>query len=81
VIELPAGFAGRFDLETGYTENFEHRTVIESDWALEHSETDRWDRRQGTPRKYVRARGTVGTGGGLVRVRTVNGDITIRRLD
>jgi beta-lactamase regulating signal transducer with metallopeptidase domain len=81
VLELPVGFSGRFDLETAYTENADRKTRIESDWDLEHDETSRWDDREGTPRKYVRARGSVGSGGGLVRVRTVNGDITVRRAD
>ena len=64
-----------------YTENADRKTRIESDWDLQHDETGRWDDREGTPRKYVRARGSVGSGGGLVRVRTVNGDITVRRAD
>ncbi len=76
---LPRGFNGRFDLETAYTQNNGRRTRIESDWELEHDETTQWDDRYGSPRKFVRARGQVGEGGGWIRVRVVNGDITIRR--
>ena len=76
---LPAGFEGRFDLETAYTENYEGTTHIESDWKLERDETATWDGRHGTPRRYVRAHGTVGDGRNRVRVRTVNGDIIIKR--
>ncbi|HEX9892296.1 MAG TPA: M56 family metallopeptidase [Gemmatimonadales bacterium] len=79
VIEWPAGVAARFELETAYTRRFGRRTRIDSDWDLVHQETEDWDDTQGTPRRYVRAEGKVGSGGGLVRVRTVNGDITIRR--
>jgi beta-lactamase regulating signal transducer with metallopeptidase domain/DUF4097 and DUF4098 domain-containing protein YvlB len=79
VIELPENLSARFDLETAYTENFGRRTRITSDWNLSQEETERWDDSEGTPRKYVRARGTVGEGGGLIRVRIVNGDVTIRR--
>jgi DUF4097 and DUF4098 domain-containing protein YvlB len=78
VIDWPAGVPARFDLETAYTRNFERRTRIDTELNLEQEETERWDDSQGTPRRYVRARGEVGQGGGLVRVRTVNGDITIR---
>ena len=77
-IHLPAGFDGRFELETAYTET-SRRTQIDSDWSLVKSETDQWDDREGTPRKYVRARGTAGSGRGVVRVHTVNGDVFIRR--
>ena len=79
VIELPENLSARFDLETAYTERFGRKTRITSDWNLRQEETDRWDDSEGTPRKYVRARGTVGEGGGLIRVRIVNGDVTIRR--
>jgi hypothetical protein len=79
VLELPAELHVRFDLESGYTESFGRRTRIDSDWDLAQSETTVWDDSQGTPRKYVRVRGEVGGGGPLVRVRTVNGNITVRR--
>jgi len=76
---LPRNFNGRFDLETAYTRNNGRRTRIDSAFDLEREETSQWDDREGTPRKYVRARGQVGEGGGWIRVRVVNGDITIRR--
>src|SRR6185436_3031383 len=75
IITLPREFSGRFDLETAYTNNFGHRTRIESAWELEHEETAEWDSPNGsTPRKYVRAQGQVGSGKGLVRIRVINGD-------
>ncbi len=79
VLELPPDLAARFELETAYTTSFGRRTRIESDWALEQEETSEWDDTQGTPRKYVRAFGRIGGGSGLIRVRTVNGNITVRR--
>ena len=78
VIDWPAGVAARFDLETAYTRNFGRRTRINTELKLEQEETERWDDSQGTPRRYVRSQGQVGQGGGVVSVRTVNGDITIR---
>jgi hypothetical protein len=78
VLELPATLDARFDLETAYTES-KRRTSIDSDFSLTQTETDVWDGWQGTPRKYVRARGTFGNGRGLIRVRVVNGDIVVRR--
>jgi DUF4097 and DUF4098 domain-containing protein YvlB len=76
---LPADFEGEFDLETAYTDNHKGATRIESDWKLEREETTSWDGRHGTPRRYVRAQGTIGDGGNTVRVRTVNGDIVVKR--
>ena len=78
-IELPAGFDGMIELETAYTRAFGRATRIESPWDLQREETTAWESNRGTPRRFVRARGLAGTGGGLVRVKTVNGDIILRR--
>jgi len=78
-ITLPRNFSGTLDLETAYTDNLGHRTRINSDWPLSINESADWDDSHGTPRKYVRARRTFGSGGGVIRVRTVNGDVVIRR--
>ena len=80
VIEVPASLDARIELETAYTDNFNRRTNITSDFPLENSETDRWDASVGTPRKYVRAVGVMGNGRGLIRVRTVNGDVVLKRV-
>jgi hypothetical protein len=80
VIQLPAGFDGRVDLETAYTRNVDP-TRIEAPWPLERSISDWSDREgfgEGTPRRYVRASGTIGGGRGLLRVKTVNGDVIVR---
>lgn len=79
ILELPANFDGRFEIETAYTRRFGRATRIESDWDLARETTDEWDDSQGTPRRYVRGTGTAGRGRGLVYIKTVNGDITIRR--
>ena len=78
---LPRDLNATLDLETAYTNNFGHKTRIVSDVPLQTTETANWDDSQGTPRRYVRARQTVasGTGGGVIRVRTVNGDIVLKR--
>jgi beta-lactamase regulating signal transducer with metallopeptidase domain len=81
---LPSNFSGRVDLETGYTERH-GRTRIDSDWPLSIRETDYWDDSHGTPRKFVRSRQSIGSsrggGGGVLRVKTVNGNIILRRGD
>jgi hypothetical protein len=79
VLVLPPGLDATLDLETAYTDNFGHKTRIVSDLPLQSTETATWDSRQGTPRRYVRARQTVGRGGGVIRVRTVNGNVVLKR--
>jgi hypothetical protein len=78
IVQLPTNFEGRFDLETAYTINHD-KTRIDSPWTLTREETTEYDDAHGTPRKYIRARGRVGTKDGVVYVRATNGDIEIRR--
>jgi beta-lactamase regulating signal transducer with metallopeptidase domain len=76
---LPEGLDAMLDLETAYTDNLGHKTRIVSDWPLQITETDSWDRSMGTARRYVRARQPIGRGGEVIRVRTVNGNVVLRR--
>jgi len=76
---VPRGLSANLDLETAYTNRRGRPTRIESDWPLSISETREWDSTHGTPRRFVRANQRVGRGGRTIRVRTVNGNIVIRR--
>lgn len=79
VLVVPSDLNATLELETAFTNNHDRKTRIISDWPLSVTETNEWDNSQGTPRKYVRVRQNIGRGGGLIRVRTVNGDITLKR--
>jgi beta-lactamase regulating signal transducer with metallopeptidase domain len=80
VVELPANFDGRFELETAYTDDADPAR-IDSPWPLQRAPVTAFDGHEGTPRRYVRAHGVAGSGRGLVRIRTVNGDVTLHRAE
>ena len=79
VLVVPRDLDATLELETAYTNNLGHKTRIVSDFPLQTTETADWDAREGTPRRYVRARQTLGKAGGIVRVRTVNGNVVLNR--
>jgi len=79
VLILPRDINATLELESAYTNNLGHKTRIESDWALTPTETSDWDASEGTPRRYVRVRQNLGRGGAVIRVRTVNGNIVLKR--
>jgi hypothetical protein len=79
VLVVPRDLDATLDLETAYTNNLGHKTRIVSDFPLQTSETTDWDAREGTPRRYVHARQTLGKGGGIIRVRAVNGNVVLNR--
>jgi beta-lactamase regulating signal transducer with metallopeptidase domain/DUF4097 and DUF4098 domain-containing protein YvlB len=78
-LELPADLNATLDLETAYTNNFGRKTRIKADFPVQTTETTTWDDDHGTPRRYVRAHQTIGRGGPVIRIRTVNGDINLLR--
>lgn len=79
VLILPRDINATLELESAYTNNLGHKTRIESDWPLTPTETSDWDASHGTPRRYIRVRQNLGRGGGVIRVRAVNGNIVLRR--
>ena len=80
IVELPDDLNARFEVETAYTESFRRPTRITSDWPLERDAVTGWDDSEGTARRHVRARGVAGDGGGVIHIKTVNGDIELRRV-
>jgi hypothetical protein len=79
VLVLPRDLSATLEIETAYTNNLGRKTRIESELPLTITETTDWDSRMGTPRRYVRGRQVIGGGLGVIRVRTVNGNVILRR--
>jgi DUF4097 and DUF4098 domain-containing protein YvlB len=75
---VPPGFSMDLDLEIAYTRNSgqDYRIIADS-ITLQRSETSEWDHDHGSPRRYIRAKGSTG-GANRVKIETVNGNITIR---
>jgi DUF4097 and DUF4098 domain-containing protein YvlB len=78
-LTLPSGFSGNFDLELAYTRKVQRRYEIRSDFPLAQQETPDWDSTRGDARRYIRGTGTAGGGANKVYIRTINGDIVIRK--
>lgn len=78
-IELPGSMDPSVDIEMAYTRNFP-RQEITSDVALETQETQQWDDKKGTPRRYIYARSINGNTRQNITIRNINGDIVIRKF-
>ncbi len=77
-LSVPPGFGMALDLEIAFTRNSRKDYVIDAPGGFSQTVTPDWDYDHGTPRKLIRMAGTVDGGGHTVKVRTVNGNITIR---
>jgi len=78
-LTLPPGFSGVFDLEITYTRKSSKEPKISSDFPLQQEISPDWERGEWDSRKFIRATGTAGGGANKVKIRTVNGDIVIKK--
>lgn len=79
MLVVPRNLNAVLELESAYTNNLGHKTRIVSDIPVQTTETANWDDSEGTPRRYIRVRQTIGAGGPVIRVRAVNGDVVLRQ--
>jgi hypothetical protein len=78
-VTVPSELAMALDLEIAYTKNRSGRYSIKSDFPLKTEESAEWDYDDGSPRKYIHGSGKVGAGTHKVRIRTINGDIILKK--
>jgi hypothetical protein len=78
-LTLPSEYSGSFDLELAYTRKSPGKYRIISDFPIRQEEKPEWDSSRGDARKYITGSGTIGSGANRVKIRTINGDIVIRK--
>jgi DUF4097 and DUF4098 domain-containing protein YvlB len=83
-LTLPANSSVDIDVEIAYTKNYigskDFEDVkVESDFNLTEKRTDRWDNSKGSARKYLYAKGNINSGRNKVKIKTINGTVTIKK--
>lgn len=76
---VPAGLSIDFDVQLAHTRDCHCDVRIQSDFPIQQEESDNWESNHGSPRKYIYGTGKVGDGKNKVTIRTINGDIIIRK--
>ncbi len=76
---LPDGDDFAIDIELDYTKNSSRNYKIISDFPIDQTESADWDYDRGSPRKTIHATGTVGGGSRRVVIRTVNGNVYLKK--
>lgn len=66
-------------LELSYTKRSAQNFKIISDFDLQQTRTTEWETKKGSPRKYIYAKGTIKGGKHSVKIKTINGNITLKR--
>jgi DUF4097 and DUF4098 domain-containing protein YvlB len=78
-LTVPKDFPMDVRITLAYTKNAPKTYAIVDHIGLDQRETPDWDSSIGSPRKYIRARGRVGSGLNHVTIETVNGDVTLKQ--
>jgi hypothetical protein len=74
---VPKDFPMTVEVTLAYTDNQESAFRVIDDLGLRQVKTDNWDKKHGTPRKYIYANGRVGSGQNRVVISTINGNVTL----
>jgi DUF4097 and DUF4098 domain-containing protein YvlB len=74
---MPEGADLDIDIELSYTKNSSRKYKIYSDFPIDQSESEKWDYDHGSPRKTIS--GVASGGGNRVVIRTINGNVYLKR--
>jgi DUF4097 and DUF4098 domain-containing protein YvlB len=79
-LTVPKDFPMEIHVTLAYTKNAPRSYRIVNDLGLSpHTSSDDWDTSHGSPRKYIRSEGRVGSGLNHVEIKTVNGDVILKQ--
>jgi DUF4097 and DUF4098 domain-containing protein YvlB len=78
-VTVPSGFSMELDIDLGYTRNSNQDYRIISDFDFDEERTQEWDSDHGSPRKHIYGTGEINGGRHLIKIRTVNGDVRIKK--
>jgi DUF4097 and DUF4098 domain-containing protein YvlB len=79
-LSVPAGLSMDIDIELAYTEGHDGDYAIKSDFPVKQEVSPEWERDNGSPRKIIHGTGNVAGGSNRVTIKTVNGNVTIRKM-
>lgn len=77
-LTVPKNFPMDVKITLAYTRTDRQYHIVQHA-GLDVHESSEWDHSEGTPRKYIRAGGIVGTGQNRVTIETVNGDVILNQ--
>jgi DUF4097 and DUF4098 domain-containing protein YvlB len=79
VLVVPRDFGMEVRISLAYTKKAGDHFRIIDHCGLMQKESDDWETSHGTPRKYIRASGRVGSGMNHVTIETINGDVILKQ--
>lgn len=78
-LTVPPGLEMDIDVQIAFTRDSRRQYSIRSDFPIQTTTSPEWETSHGTPRRIIQGRGRTGSGKHKVVIRTINGDVKIRR--
>jgi hypothetical protein len=78
-LTVPKDFPMDVQITLAHTKNAPRSYEIIDHVGLQQQETPDWDNSLGSPRKYIRAAGRVGSGLNHIVIKTINGDVILKQ--
>ena len=82
VLSVPSGLSMDIDIEIAFTKDKWRKNgdvKIISDFDIAQKTTDEWDDSKGSSRKYLRGKGEINGGKHKIKIRTINGNVTLKK--
>jgi DUF4097 and DUF4098 domain-containing protein YvlB len=76
---VPKDFPMDVRITLAYTKDASREYQIVDSVGLTQQTSDDWDRSIGSPRKFIRAKGRIGSGLNQVTIKTINGDVILKQ--
>jgi DUF4097 and DUF4098 domain-containing protein YvlB len=78
---VPAGFSMDVDITLAYTKENDGDYKIISDFDLNRSQSDKWEYKDGSPRKYLYGKASLNGAKNTIKIETINGNVYLKKAD
>lgn len=79
LLKVPEKLSMDIDIELVYTKRSWNKYKITSDFEIAIQESDTWEKKNGSYRKTISGKGTLKGGKHRIKIKTVNGNITLKK--
>lgn len=78
-LTVPTGLSMDIEIEIAFTKNFEGDVKINSDFKLNEEVSKEWIKKNGSARKILSGKASIGDGKNKIRINTINGNVYLKK--
>ncbi|NMB81186.1 MAG: DUF4097 domain-containing protein [Ignavibacteria bacterium] len=78
-LTVPTGLSMDIEIEIAFTKNYEGDVKINSDFKLNEEVSKEWIKKNGSARKILSGKASIGDGKNKIRINTINGNVYLKK--